>query len=207
MKTHGDRVMALAGLFQACELVDQVGRQGHCDRAAASASLYSLLQVDADNVEAVYGGLERLEPGLQALKRELTAKITRNPRIAQYVIQLIHLEGKLRGAPDHLDTIGKGIAEVQGRLEHFPHDHANNVARFADIYVNTVSTLAPRVMVKGESLHLNNPDNANLIRALLLAGIRSAMLWRQCGGRRWQILFGRNKILHQVNALLERLAA
>jgi high frequency lysogenization protein len=203
MKSYRERVIALAGLYQVAYLVDQVGRQGHCDPQASASSLYSLLQIDAENVTAVYGGLDGVATGLRSLKRELTAKTTRNPLITQYAIQLLHLEGKLRKSPRHLDLIAKGIDEVKQRLAHFGPDHPNSVARFADLYLNSISTMTPRIMVKGESAHLNNNDNANLIRALLLAGIRSAMLWRQCGGSRLQIIFGRNRILQQVNRLLD----
>jgi high frequency lysogenization protein len=35
-----------------------------------------------------------------------------------------------------------------------------------------------------------------------LAGIRSAILWRQCGGRRMQILLGRRKLLDAARAYL-----
>ncbi|MBF0255333.1 MAG: high frequency lysogenization protein HflD, partial [Gammaproteobacteria bacterium] len=205
MKSYSERVMALAGIFQACELVEQLGRQGRCDPQASKASLYSLMQINADSVAAVYGDLAQLRPGLEALKRELTAKITRNPRIAQYAIQLLHLQSKLAKAPSSLASIAAGIQEVEQRKDHFSYDHPNSIARFADIYSNNISNLGPRIMVKGESVHLSNPDNANLIRALLLAGIRSAMLWRQCGGSRFQIIFGRNKILREVNQLLAQL--
>lgn len=207
MKSYSERIMALAGIFQASELADQIGRQGHCDPQASRSSLFSLLQVSAENVEAVYGGLEGLRLGLATLKHELTAKTTRNLRLTQYSIQLLHLETKLKKAPDRLQAIAKGIAEVEQRQDHFAFDHPNSIARFADVYVNSISSLGSRILVKGESIHLNNPDNANLIRALLLAGIRSAMLWRQCGGSRWQIILGRNKILHEVNDLLKQLEA
>jgi adenylosuccinate lyase len=36
--------------------------------------------------------------------------------------------------------------------------------------------------------NLQQPSNAAKIRALLLAGIRSARLWRQLGGHRWQLV-------------------
>ncbi len=36
---------------------------------------------------------------------------------------------------------------------------------------------------------------ADIIRALLLAGIRAAFLWRQLGGRRWRLLLQRKKLL------------
>ncbi|QFY88001.1 high frequency lysogenization protein HflD [Magnetovirga frankeli] len=205
MKSYSERITALAGIFQASELVDQVGREGHCDPYASHSSLFSLLQVNAKDVEAVYDGLEGVQLGLEALVRELTAKTTRNIRVAQYSIQLLQLEAKLRKAPAKLAIIAKGIAEVEQRQGHFAFDHPNSIARFADIYINSVGSLGSRIMVKGESIHLNNPDNANLIRALLLAGIRSAMLWHQCGGSRWQIIFGRNKILKEVKVQMSRI--
>src|SRR3569623_1691456 len=50
--------------------------------------------------------------------------------------------------------------------------------------------------------HLSHPDVANKVRTLLLAAIRSAVLWRQCGGNRWQLIFGRRKIIDTARALL-----
>src|SRR3569623_1381139 len=49
---------------------------------------------------------------------------------------------------------------------------------------------------------LSLPDVANKVRTLLLAAIRSAVLWRQCGGNRWQLIFGRRKIIDTARALL-----
>ncbi|HKM37225.1 MAG TPA: DUF489 family protein, partial [Thiopseudomonas sp.] len=37
------------------------------------------------------------------------------------------------------------------------------------------------------------------VRALLFAGIRSARLWRQLGGRRWHLLTKRGAMLHELN--------
>ena len=46
----------------------------------------------------------------------------------------------------------------------------------------------------GSAQHLQNNTNAEIIRALLLAGVRSAFLWRQLGGRRWKLAFTRAEI-------------
>jgi high frequency lysogenization protein len=102
-----------------------------------------------------------------------------------------------------VEKIRKGIELATQRLDHFPMLHENILAQLADIYAETVSTLQPRIMVQGEPLHLQNQDNINLIRALLLAGIRAALLWRQCGGSRRQLLFGRRKIGVRVEQLLQ----
>jgi len=43
---------------------------------------------------------------------------------------------------------------------------------------------------------------ANKIRTLLLAGIRAAVLWRQMGGNRWQLLFSRKDIINDAKMLI-----
>ena len=60
-------------------------------------------------------------------------------------------------------------------------------------------------MVNGAQIHLNNPENANRIRALLLAGIRAATLWRQSGGSRITLLLRRNTLLRESRVLLARI--
>jgi high frequency lysogenization protein len=207
MKTPRDRTIALAAIVQAATLVDALGRSGSCDEKAKNSCLYSLLQTNPPSVEAVFGGLDGVGLGLRSLRHELMAKTTHNLQITQYLIQLMHLEAKLRKAPEHLDGIAKGLAEAERHSGLFPPEHPNAVARFADLYVNFISSLGPRIMVKGEGSHLNNSHIASLIRALLLAGIRGAILWRQCGGNRLRIVFGRGSILKETNQLLAELEA
>ncbi|MEK9134155.1 MAG: DUF489 family protein, partial [Pseudomonadota bacterium] len=69
----------------------------------------------------------------------------------------------------------------------------------------TISTLTPRIMVNGEHGHLSNPLIAAKVRAALFAGIRSAFLWRQLGGNRWQLLFNRAKIAGEAAKILDGL--
>jgi high frequency lysogenization protein len=65
--------------------------------------------------------------------------------------------------------------------------------------------MKPRIMVSGDAVYLQNSDNVNRIRALLLSGIRAAMLWRQIGGRRRQLLFSRQKYVDNCKNLLDKL--
>ncbi len=58
-------------------------------------------------------------------------------------------------------------------------------------------------MVRGEPLHLQNPDNAARIRVALLAGIRAAVLWRQAGGSKWQFLLQRRKTAAKARELVD----
>lgn len=92
-----------------------------------------------------------------------------------------------------------------GQAEHFGVLHENVLANLADVYHSTISTLQPRIMVQGDPQHLGNQGTVNKIRAVLLAGIRSAHLWRQCGGSRWKLLLARQKIRHEAQFLLTQI--
>ena len=104
-----------------------------------------------------------------------------------------------------LEQIRVGIERARLQSEHFSITHTNVLANLAACYSETISTLTPRIIVSGEQGHLSNPDVANAVRALLLSAIRSAVLWRQCGGNRFQLLFGRSKLLAEARRLLERI--
>jgi high frequency lysogenization protein len=80
--------------------------------------------------------------------------------------------------------------------------HPRLVEKLAEIYSQTLSTLSPRILVNGEHGHLSNPLIAAKVRAALLAGIRAAFLWRQLGGRRWQLLLQRRRIIGAARVLL-----
>ena len=200
-----DRVIALTGMFQACHLVQQVARQGLADPQALSASIHSLFQVDTEHVIDAYGNLRDLAPGLRLAHRQLSGTEPRDNELTRYLLSLVQLERKLVGQKERLENIAQGIRSAAARLAHFPPTHSNILASLADIYAENLSTLKPRIMVSGESVYLQNPDNVNRIRVLLLSGIRSAMLWRQIGGRRRQLLFGRQRIVNALERLLDTL--
>ena len=194
--------MALAGIFQAAALTQQVARRGVADSDAAETSIRSLFKIDAEDVRDVYGGTSGLRIGLRRLIDQLQGSASRDIELTGYAVALIQLERRLVRRSEMSAAIAAGIEQTAQRLQHFPVTHSNIVAQLADIYKSTVSRLTPRIMVKGEPLHLANPEQANRIRALLLAGIRSAVLWRQCGGRRSQVIFGRRKLVRTANYLL-----
>ncbi len=202
------RTLALAGLHQACWLVRQVARHGPSRDADLEHSLASVLRIDAPDAAAVYGGIAGVRTGLQVLVRQFgsdTRPGDRDLELARYGLTLLHLERKLARRPELLQKLRHGIEAAADQARYFSPTHANVIARLGQLYQDTVSTLTPRVMVTGNALVLGNPDNAALIRALLLAGMRSAVLWHQSGGRRLQLLFQRTRIVRTARSLLERL--
>ncbi len=205
MKTDRDRCIALAGMFQAANLVAEIAHTGNYDHETANSTIYSLFQIDAPSVPDVYGGLEGITTGLKHLIGQLTGKEKRSTETTGYVIAMMHLEKKLLKQPDKLKIIAEGIQLATERLEHFPMLHQNILGQLADIYTDTISTIHPRIMVSGDPLQLQSRNNVNLIRSLLLAGIRSAMLWHQCGGKRTQIILSRNKIVSSAQRLMDEI--
>lgn len=200
--TNEEQALALAGVVQACHLVDQVAYRSIADSAAMEASLQSLFAFDAPTVAEVYGGKSRMCSGLRHLRELLTRPTNRDSQVARYVLSILHLERKLNRRHDLLNQIRRRLDQAEHQVRHFSLLHGTVLANLADIYVNTVSTIPPKILVKGEPNYLANPENVNRIRALLLAAIRSAVLWRQCGGNRLQLLFGRRKLLLSIEQLL-----
>lgn len=199
-----DQVIALAGVFQAAALVNQVAKQGNAAESAYEASIKSLLMVDAPTTEAIFG--DRL--GIQLGLRELVKALERGqgnaqPEIIRYTLSLLHLESKLRKHPEMLEIIGKRINQAINQTRHFETTHSNVIKNLAGTYLDTISTFSVRIQVQGDPKHLQAQENADRIRALLLAGIRAAILWRQTGGRRYHLLFNRRKIVECAQRLCQ----
>jgi len=198
-----DRTLALAGVFQAAVLTHQIAQRGLADSAPYEASLGSIAETDPADVPAVFGGVAGVRKGLQVLLAQLDRTPgERNLEITRYAMTLLQLGGRLLRDTRRLKDIGDGIDAVKQRTDSYPLGHQNQLALLAEIYQRNVSTLSPRVMVTGEPLHLQNPDNQNRIRSILLAGVRSAILWQQCGGSRLKLLFGRRKLVETARHLL-----
>ena len=200
-----DRTLALAGVYQAATLVDSMAQTGTAESEAVSSSLYSLFQQNPGSAVEVYGGVEGVRLGLMALRKQLTAPEREHLEVPKYALTLLVLAGKLMKDRDTLGIISEGIEQAGAKLALYEHTHSNQIAAMADLYRHSISNISPRIMVKGKPLFLQNPDTQNRIRALLLAGIRSAVLWRQLGGSRLQLLFSRKRIVAEVEELLQQL--
>jgi len=202
--TFNERTLALAGIFQAAMLVHSIATRGSADAHDLETCIKSLLVTDPGNTVDVYGRIDHLHTGLHAVIEHLDNNARQKQiEIARYVITLLHLQRKLLKRPDLLAILDNGITRARQQAEIFSPLHENVIANLADIYANTVSQIPPKIMVSGENNYLNNPVNANKIRALLLAGVRSAVLWSQTGGGRWQVLFRRRQFVQAARDLLE----
>jgi high frequency lysogenization protein len=202
MRTEKDRAIALAGVFQAALLAQQIARQGRTDETAFEQSLESIFQIDPEDVAAVYGGPAGVRLGLMTLVRQLDRPAERDLDVTRHAVTLLQLAPKLKADPPRMANLAEGIKSAAARREHYPPAHEDQVAALADLYQRNVSTLGTRVLLRGEPVYLENPANQARIRAVLLAGIRAAVLWLQCGGSRWRLLFGRRSLSSAAQKLL-----
>jgi high frequency lysogenization protein len=187
-----ERVLALAGLFQACGLAQQLANDGRCDEAAMEASIASVFRIDAPSVIGVYGNISNLKFGLRQLISQLDDG-DRDMAVTRMIVTVMRLERSLANRPALLEKLQQGIVAAQRQVEHFGQDSAQVTGRLAELYASTLSTLTPRVMVSGNPQLLQQTPVVEKIRANLLAAVRSAVLWRQVGGRQWQVIVFRRQ--------------
>ncbi len=199
-----NQTIALAAISQACLLVQQLATSGKVDNVAIEASINSILTIDSDSVLDIYGSLDNIKPGLKQMQLQLTGRTIADPEQARYAASLVFLQQQLANRPAMLEEISTGIAKAQLQAESYGIMHENVIANLGDLYHSTISTLQPRIMVNGEQEYLSQPYTVNRIRAVLLSGIRAALLWRQCGGARWKFLLFRKKLQDEVKFLLSQ---
>ncbi|MCF6254813.1 MAG: high frequency lysogenization protein HflD [Gammaproteobacteria bacterium] len=217
--TITDRTIALAGIFQATQLVQNIANTGNADEQDVETCILSIFRTDIDKPVDVFDGTEKLHMGLRKLIEQLGGRDTNDTNdandtntqssqnkdlhVTKYAAGVMVLEKRLKRDADMLAKIADGIEHARKQMEHFSLLHDNVIANLADTYAQTISHLKPRIMVQGEHIYISNPNNANRIRTLLLAAIRATVLWRQCGGTRWQLLFQRRTIVDEARRLLK----
>ncbi len=203
-----DQTIALAAVFQACLFVDRLATTGDLAAGDLSATIAALLQQNPTSTEALFGGLHQLAPGLRAMDSALTANkpLAGNP-VLHYVMGVLLVERNLLRKRAVLAKVTAGISQAARQAEHFAPAHDNVLANLADLYQRTISTFRYRIQVRGREGYLQQPAVACRVRCLLFAAIRAGVHWHHLGGRPWQVLVLRSRVLKQVQALRAELTA
>ena len=197
------RVIALAGVLQACRLVNDLATRGNADTACMQASLGSVFRIDADSAADVFGGVAEVRLGLETLLAQFEGD-QRDLALTRLVLGVLRLERRLARRPRVLRELRGGIDSIQRQVDQFGIAHATVPGRLAELYVETLSRLRPRVIVHGDPTHLSNTQLIEQIRALLLAAVRAAVLWRQVGGSQLRLLLRRRQYAMLARGLLTR---
>ncbi|MFQ3236581.1 MAG: high frequency lysogenization protein [Paraglaciecola sp.] len=194
--TEMEKNIALAGVCQAAMLVKQVAKQGTCDDLAFKASIASITITEPENTEQVFGQLDNVKLGFTALHNQLGNSTTdKDTEITRYIANLLSIERKLSKNDKLMTQLGERINNIKRQQLHLDLFDSQMLTNLASIYSDVISPMTTKVQVSGDPALLKNSDNQHKVRALLLAGVRAAVLWRQLGGKRRHILFNRQRIV------------
>ncbi|MFK5986848.1 MAG: high frequency lysogenization protein HflD [Pseudomonadota bacterium] len=219
MATIEDRTIALAAIAQACKQVGQIANQGKYDQDILTTAIKSILNTEPSSTEDIFGSIHAIHSGLRIITEYDFNKNIKDSGfdsnylgLTKYLITSLSLSRKLLKNQKMLAKLSNGIDNAKKQKQQLefltPDDpyssEKNIVANLAGLYQGTISTMSPRILVAGNPVYLEQADNANRVRSLLLAAIRSGILWHQLGGTRWQLLFQRKKIIATARKLLNR---
>lgn len=201
-----EQVIALAAIVQAAELVVGIAESGKADSFYSQQLIDSLFVFEPSTTLSIYHDkLHSLELGLNTLANFSKPNNTKRfNQVSRYAISLLALEKDLSKQGEMLDVIRSRLSHVSFNQQHFIEDNNYNAlhASLSAIYQDTISKLRFRIQVTGNMQLLTQTHHADHIRALLFAGVRAAMLWRQLGGNRWQLILKRAAIEKQAAQLL-----
>ena len=198
-----NQTLALGGIFQAVHLCKALATTGKCEEDELQGTLRSILTLKTDRVIDAYGGsAHNIGRGLRILKSQLAGNAeSRDMDLARYSLALIQLGTNVLNDAGTIEQLRIGISRAQAMEK--PVTEPEMIGNLANLYRNSISHLNPHIMVSGDPDHLNNNETASTIRAALLGGIRSVVLWRQCGGTRPRLLLSRNLYIKQADQFLQ----
>lgn len=200
------QVMALAAIAQAISQVQAIARGDITSPRDIATCLQSIAEQNPTDAMDIYGGqLRNLQNGYKILQQQLTGNGVKDVEITRYGMAVLILEKALSANADVKQAIGRRIERLQQQLQHFQITDDTLIASIADIYVEHISPLGNRIQVAGSPDQLKQTSVQQKIRALLLAAVRGAVLWRQAGGRRYHFLLNRKALLQEISAVLQQL--
>jgi high frequency lysogenization protein len=218
------QVIALAAVAQSAALIAKLAAHGNASQTELIASVNPLLALNPSSEADVYPNLGHLNLGLRTLNDMFTqVRSPENVSVIRYTLGMLLLRNKLDASPIMKTNIRNGLQPIQPlllipenatpwRLEDAEKTEGQlrqeqTFEQLAALYQDTISTLDHRIQVQGQVDYLQNNYVATRVRSLLLAGIRSAVLWHQLGGRRWRLIVYRKRVQETASTLRRRLLA
>ncbi len=194
-----DRTIALAGVLQACQQVQRLARKGVPEESIYNNSIQSILVLDAVSTPAVYGGLGGVRAGLTLISDGvLTSPDASSLEILRYMMAILQLQNQLYKDQQKFNAFGQAVERLSG----FSTDELKSAC--SDVYQTHISVLRPQIIVQGEQEYLQNEGVPEQVRAMLLAAIRSAVLWQQKGGGKFRLVWERTRMRHAAKKLLSQ---
>lgn len=203
---YEDMAIALAGMVQAIILVRELAQTGKVNDEAFQTCLRSIFQTNPKNTLETFGETKNIELGLQYLLIALKPKSQNDQQIIRYMLALMRIQKKIFASPKLLTTLTQRINQTKKQVDYFSLTHPTVISNLADIYLTAIAPFRVKLLIAGNQRALASQDTLEKIRALLLSTIRSAVLWRQVGGSRLQLLLFNKKIKAAAEKLLRKIA-
>ena len=177
-----------------------------------------MLVLDPDSMADIYPNLGSFGLGFKTLQDMFSNdRLRENAELIRYTLGMLVLRNKLINNKQMQEIIRERLSLIEP-LNLLQSDDGvtapeldersqreRTYEQLAKLYQDTISTLPYRIQVQGKADELNNERIANRIRALLLAGIRSAVLWYQLGGRRWRLVLYRKRVQETAGSIRRKL--
>jgi high frequency lysogenization protein len=201
-RVTSDQTIALAGLYQSLALVQNIAWKGDDNHSCMIPTIASILKLDVDHFIDVYGSIDNLQLGMQTLKTALQNKSEKRAvERTRYAINLMYLASKLEEDKKALSSLGSQIERINNQYDSVTDSLDDITQDLGGLYQECISPLGPKIIIQGDPVYLKTSQNASKIRALLLAGIRAIILWKQANGKRLTLLLGRKSLLDNILAI------
>ena len=188
-----NETISLGAIYQACNEIKKIAWQGEINNNIIEPLINSVYQTTSEEIEDVFISIKRLNSGLDFLRRQLVGDaFSRDGEVSRY-FEAIGILVKNMNKKD--DVLNKLRTELTKQSMPISEDNLDQHALFlSELYLSTISTVEPRIIVNGDNKYLTDKKNAAMIRSLLLCAIRSYILWQQSGGSKFRIFIFKKKI-------------
>ena len=188
-----NETISLGAIYQACNEIKKIAWQGEINNNVIEPLINSVYQTTSEQIEDVFISIKRLNSGLDFLRRQLVGDaFSRDGEVSRY-FEAISILVKNMNKND--EVLNKLRMELTKQSMPITEDNLDQHALFlSELYLNTISTVEPRIIVNGDNKYLTDKKNAAMIRSLLLCAIRSYILWQQSGGSKFRVFLFKKKI-------------
>ena len=188
-----NETISLGAIYRACNEIKKIAWRGEINNNIIEPLINSVYQTTSEEIEDVFISIKRLNSGLDFLRRQLVGDaFSRDGEVSRY-FEAIGILVKNMNKKD--DVLNKLRTELNKQSMPINEDNLDQHALFlSELYLSTISTVEPRIIVNGDNKYLTDKKNAAMIRSLLLCAIRSYILWQQSGGSKFRIFIFKKKI-------------
>lgn len=204
-QTDINKTVALAGIYQAAHLVSQAAFNHRLNRLAYQSSIESLFKLELPNVESLFRCHDSLKLGLFYLIHYTTGSSIslEEKQLLRYLFRMSKMAKKVLKNRDIFEQLQRRLQSIGLQARHLGSMHEIVIRELGLLYRQVFLSRGIEIPVLGKRSSFTNPQRMSEIYALLLAGIRAAVLWQQVGGSVFPLLFSRAQLKKQAIYLLK----